>query len=405
MRKKNREKLFKHQILITAISVFVVICSMVGGSYAIFSSTSTAGEYNMLKVGDLEISYVDTGDGYGDVLSLSGVYPMKDPANEEFENMNSYRFSITNTGTIAADFKIKILNDESIIKADNCENNLLSPQYIKYKLDNDQPKLLEDTKSKGYTIYEEENLQAKSSEIHNIWIWIDEHAPNDVVGKHFHGKVVIESIQSGVDGNVQEYTIGQTVTLNDDSAWHVLENSSAESMTVTLLSDFNLDINGNYCKEENCFTQVFDQANIRLTENNSYCITPENGCNMYNQNGSSVIYDSTIKQWLETNYLPKLQQSIKDASGTVEGLTVSLPTMEQLAIANNNVEFHQTLITFEANPWLCTTSYWTRTPFNKDTSSVWVVDSKRQNSYVQYASNNTIGVRPVIVTSKQNIKQ
>lgn len=405
MKKKNKEKLFKHQILITAISVFAVICSMVGGSYAIFSSTSRAGEYNMLKVGDLEISYVDTGAGYGDVLSLNGVYPMKDPTNEEFEKMTAYRFSITNTGTITADFKIKILNDESIIKADNCGNNLLSTQYIKYKLDNDPPVLLEDKKSEGYTIYKRDNLQAKSSEIHNIWIWIDEHAPNDVVGKHFHGKVVIESIQSGVDGNVEEYTIGQAVTLNDNSTWHVLENSSAESMTVTLLSDVNVDINGEYCQEDSCVNQVFDQANSRLTEYNSYCITPEHGCNMYNQNGSSVIYDSSIKQWLETTYLPKLQQSIKAVSGTVEGLTVSLPTMEQLAIANNNVNFNQTQITFESSPWLCTTSYWTRTPSKKDTSSVWVVDSTHQNSYVQYATTNTIGVRPVIVTSKQNIKK
>ena len=101
MRRKNKIKLFKHQVLITAISVFAVVISMIGGSYAIFSSTSQADEYNVLKVGNLEISYVDTGDGYGDILSLNGAYPTSD---EIGSSSSPYRFNVVNTGTIAADF-------------------------------------------------------------------------------------------------------------------------------------------------------------------------------------------------------------------------------------------------------------------------------------------------------------
>ena len=51
--RNNRKKLFKHQVLVTAIFVFSVVVSMIGGSYAIFSSTSKADEYNVLKVGQL----------------------------------------------------------------------------------------------------------------------------------------------------------------------------------------------------------------------------------------------------------------------------------------------------------------------------------------------------------------
>ena len=76
MKRFEKSKLFKHQLLITAISVFVLVVAMISGSYAIFSSTSKADEYNVLKVGELEISYVDTGTGYGDVLNLNGAYPI-----------------------------------------------------------------------------------------------------------------------------------------------------------------------------------------------------------------------------------------------------------------------------------------------------------------------------------------
>ena len=409
MRNKNKVKLFKHQVLITAISVFAVVISMIGGSYAIFSSTSKADEYNVLKVGELEISYVDTGDGYGDVLSLNGAYPISD---NEGASSTPYRFNITNTGTIAADFKIKILYDESIIEEDGCENNLLLPEYVKYKFDNEDPVLLSSKESEDYLIYEASNLLPGSSEIHEIRIWIDESAPNDILGKHFHGKVVVESAQSGIDESLEmEYVIGQSVTLKDGSKWHVLEDSSKSSAIVTLLSDYNLNSDGTYdvdCGKNingvvNCNPQVFDEANHREQASYSYCTLPEYGCNQYEQNGSSVILDSSIKNWLNNTYLPIIKQSLTDHGGTIESLTVSLPTMEQLAKADNQ-SFSQNQVNFSSD-WLTTTNYWTRTASNLNSAYVWSVVGEYNNSYIQYANNATqSGVRPVVVVSKQNIQ-
>lgn len=406
---KNKTKLFKHQVLITGIAVFAIVISMIGGSYAIFSSTSKADEYNVLKVGKLEISYVDTGDGYGDVLSLNGAYPISD--NEGIKS-SPYRFNITNTGTIAADFKIKILYDESIIEEDGCENNLLLQKYVKYQFDNGKPKLLSDTESQDYLVYEATNLLPGSSEIHEIRIWIDEAATNEILGKHFHGKLVVESNQSGVEESlVYEYKIGQSVTLKDGSKWHVLENSSTNSATVTLLSDHNLNTDGTYNTEcgkdinnvTTCSPQVFDVENNRLSENNSYCALPEYGCNQYSQNGSSVIKDSTIKTWIDSTYLPLLKQSLTNASGNLESLNVTLPTMEQLATADSQT-FNQNQLTFKAD-WLTTTSYWTKTASNLNSAYVWSIVGEYNNSYVQYAnSNNQSGIRPVIVISKDNIE-
>lgn len=409
MKKNDRKKLFKHQLLITAVSGIALVSTMIGGSYAIFSSTSKADEYNVLKVGELEISYVDTGDGYGDILSLNGAYPISD---EDGASSSPYRFNITNTGTITADFKLKILYDESIIEEDDCSDNLLLQKYIKYKFDNGTPTLLSSKESDDYVVYEANNLVPGSSEIHEIRIWIDEEAANESLGKHFHGKVVIESTQSGIDESLKtEYSIGQSVTLKDGSKWHVLENSGTNNATVTLLSDYNLTSTGSYndscSKDINntsvCSSQVFDTESVRLTGNNSYCVTPENGCNMYSQNGSSVITDSTVKTWLNEIYTPLLKQSLTLNSGTLEGLSVTLPTMEQLAKADSQ-EFQQVQIIFNSS-WITTTSYWTKTASNLNSSYVWGVVGEYNNSYVQNANNTTsYGVRPVIVTSKINIQ-
>lgn len=394
---KNKNKLFKHQILITSVLVFAIVVSMFGGSYALFSSTSKADEYNVLKVGNLEISYVDVGDGYSDVLSLNGAYPISD---SEGSNSTPYRFSITNTGSITADFKIKILYDESVIEEDGCSDKTLEQKYVKYKLDSNDPQLLNSKENEDYLVYETTDLLAGSSEIHEIRLWIDSNASNEVLGKHFHGKVVVETTQSGVTKST-ELVIGDSITLNDGSKWHVLENSSMNNTTVKLLSDYNLNSDGTYnttCDSKTCSPQVFDDANNRLEENNSYCNLADKGCNMYEANGSSVIKDSTVKTWLEEVYLPILKSTLTNN----EDLTVSLPTMEELAKADGQV-FNQSQITFTSS-WLTTTSYWTKTQSNINSSYVWGVVGDYNNSYVNYANNNTsFGIRPVIVVSKENI--
>ena len=373
---------YKNQILITAIAVFVVVLSMIGGSYAFFTSSSSAGEYNVLQAGKLEISYVEGEDGYGDILSLNGAYPVSDAAGLQND---SYRFSITNTGNVAVDYRVRIENDDAIIAEDGCENNLLDFNYIKYTFDYTQanpvtPKLL--GTQDDYIIYDSQaanqpGLQPGDSRIHEIKVWITEDAPNSVLGKHFHGKVVIETIQNGVNGRLTKtYNVGDSVTLVDNSTWHVLKKSTSTNTSITLIKDTNIT------------TQAFDTT----------------GSNSYMSNDSTVVNNSTIKTYLDGTYLPSLRQSLTAASGDVEDLTVSLPTMEDLVKANNSTDtFNQTIYTFNDN-YLSSTTYWTKTAGTADPSYVWAVDSSTKQSVVKSATDATVGVRPVIVTSKLNIK-
>lgn len=416
--KRNKVKLFKHQILITIISVFALVVSMVGGSYAIFSS-SDKGEYNVITVGDLDISYVDKGDGYGDILSLNGAYPMSDSEGRE---ITPYRFNVENTSSMPIDFKIKILNDTSIIELDGCSNNLLDPKFIKVQFDNNSPILLSSLESSGYTIYSETGLTGRSSEIHNIRVWITDTVSgtdnlNDVLGKHFHGKVVVETSQSGVDEKLKTaLDVGNKVILKDGSVWHVLKESSNSSAMVTLLSDYNLRVDeGHEGEYDNtcgkgltnnifaCSPIEFDTEGMRI---DTYCGESENGCNLYQKNGTVVLTDSSIKTWLETNYIPKLRSSLTNTTGaTLEDLSVSIPTAEEIASASGKT-FNQAILSNTLNDnFLVTTNYWTKSSAKTASSDVWYVSGNDKNFALSYANNNTsIGVRPVITTSKLNIE-
>ena len=224
--------------------------------------------------------------------------------------------------------------------------------------------------------------------------------------------MVIESTQAGINDTLKtKYDIGQAVTLKDGSKWHVLETSPSTSSTVTLLSDYNLNSDGSYntaCgKNINnttiCSPMVFDTENNRLTENNTYCDLPTTGCNIYSQNGSTVIADSDIKTWLDQTYYPKLKESLTASNSTLDSLNVTLPSMEQLSKVDS-ITFNQSQVTFKSS-FLTTTSYWTQTPSTLNSSYVWTVVGEYNNSYVQYANESTkSGLRPVITTSKLNIK-
>lgn len=386
MKKKNKVRLFRHQILVTGIAVFALIVSVFGTSYALFTSNVSSNEYNVLKVGSLEMSYVDTGSGYGDILSLNGAYPM---ADRDGLSTEPYRFYIKNTGTIASDFKIKLKQDESIIEMDGCGDNLLPFEYVKVQFDSTgEVYKLSDLVSSDYTLYSKDNLAVGSSEIHEIRIWIDANAPNSVLGKHFHGKLVIESTQAGIDDRyAKQYAVGESVTLIDGSKWHVLENANSESTTVTLLSDYNLNSDAVYCTNDTCDTIAFDSNNI----------------SQYQKNGSTAVNDSTIKTWLETNYLPKLETAITTANGTVDDLVVTLPTMYQIANANSK-DFDQSIVSFDSNSFVVTSTYWTKTPYDQNTYSVWYVkQSTTKNDLINANDSTKVGVRPVITVSKLNV--
>ena len=152
-----------------------------------------------------------------------------------------------------------------------------------------------------------------------------------------------------------------------------------------------------------CSPIVFDAANERT---DSYCKNSVNGCNMFSKNNSVVLKDSTIKTWLETNYVPKIRTSLANTNGgTIENLTVSLPSMEEIATADGKT-FNQAIFSQDiSNSYLTTTNYWTKTASNTNSSYVWYIAGNNNKNAVEYANNNSqIGIRPVITTSKLNIE-
>ena len=105
-------KLLKREMMMTMISVLAVTTVILGGSYAIFTNIQRASKYNMIHAGTLQIVYDDTSSGLGNIINLNGALPESDSEGQKRE---PYKFKITNTGSLTAKYKIKILDDEAMI--------------------------------------------------------------------------------------------------------------------------------------------------------------------------------------------------------------------------------------------------------------------------------------------------
>ena len=184
-------KFLKRELILTVISILAVTTAIIGGSYAIFSSIQKAENYNVMKTGTLQIVYDDTSGGLGNIINLNGVYPESDAEGSKRE---PYKFKITNTGSIEASYKVRILDDSDMIAEDQCINKLLNKELIRYSINGGSPVTLS-TMAEEYKVITGK-LEAGESRTYEIRMWIDENAGNEVLGTHYHGKIVVEGVQA-----------------------------------------------------------------------------------------------------------------------------------------------------------------------------------------------------------------
>ena len=182
-------KMGKRQLTITLFSVFAVVLLAFGSSFAIFTTSVRSSDYNVIKVGTLNI---DFGADANDTLTLANQYPTTD---DEGQASDPYTFTITNTGTLAADYTVKILDDTDMINQDGCSANQLNKNYIKYSLDGKSPVVLGTLEANEYVIATG-TLQPEASRTYNLRVWLSENVGNDALNKHFHGKIVVEAVNS-----------------------------------------------------------------------------------------------------------------------------------------------------------------------------------------------------------------
>ena len=182
-------KMGKRQLTLTLVSILAVTLISIGSTFAMFTVSSKSAEYNVVKSGTLNISFdADSSSTIG----LNGALPTSD---SDGLAQTGNTFTITNTGSLTAEYTVSLQDDKDMITQDNCSDKQLDKGFIKYNIDGTNIKLLSD--SIDSTIISG-SLKAGESKTFTLKLWIKEDATNEALGKHYHGKIVVDANQEGM---------------------------------------------------------------------------------------------------------------------------------------------------------------------------------------------------------------
>jgi|GEM_PF-715658 len=194
----------KKFLIFVSLMFLVVFIVVSGASYAFFT-TSVKGKEFAIYTGNLKVDYSKKTD----TISIDNLYPMTD--TEGLKQM-SHEFTVTNKGNIDARYQVRLELDDT--KSDMVDIRYIKMSYQVNGGDYSEPVLLSDLNS---SLVFTKNIIVKPNEsnTYGIKLWIDLSASNDIQGKEFKARVVVDSIQN-VDDSYQVDTI-PIIYLNKDN--------------------------------------------------------------------------------------------------------------------------------------------------------------------------------------------
>ena len=196
----------RYRKLLLSLLVLVLVVSIGKESYALFTSSvsSTVQSYG---TGTLKLSYSNS------VVSLNNAYPMSD---SDGMNMGSGIITITNTGTLAYKFDVKI---------DVSSSSTLSNDLIKVSIDEQNPAFLS---TDGNVIIRDIILNPGSSRSFSLKLWIDSSATSSqVLGKKFVGNLT----STGIAVRNVDDSVG-TVLVGSDKLYDYIKENADTTTTI-----------------------------------------------------------------------------------------------------------------------------------------------------------------------------
>ena len=216
----NRIKENKEFILV-GVTILITVIAIVGTSYAVFTSIVTSNNNQTIRVGTFEITFTE-----GNTVKLENASPITDA---EGLALTPYNFTIKNSGNINAKYRVKLEEDTTDAQ------NLLPKDKIKiaYSIGNttSAPRLL--SSDTGFVI-DEGVLQSEDTINYSLRLWLDESAGNEVQGKTFKAKLVVEAVQYTID--VTD-TIPPMITLNGNLVETIQKGSAFTDSGVLSVKD------------------------------------------------------------------------------------------------------------------------------------------------------------------------
>lgn len=182
----NKKKENKLGLIVLILSIIICLTTV---SYALWSKIYHGKKDNYIKTGTLVLKLNEKSES----ISLENTVPVSDGKGQQIE---PYTFSLQNTGTADAKFRILMADDEEYYKKDNCLTKKLSWDKIRYSFTEDKTTPVIDNLSAKNGVLVSDTIKAGEEKEYSLKLWLSKDTTEESMGLHFHGKIRVDAIQS-----------------------------------------------------------------------------------------------------------------------------------------------------------------------------------------------------------------
>ena len=166
----------------------IIIC-MFAVSYAIWIRIYEGTKTNSIDTATLIMTFDNSENN---AINLREAIPVSDKKGLTYE---PYTFTLRNSGTVNAKYRLMIVNDTDSYNDDDCYDNKLDWSNIRYSFQKGN-----ETSTKGYLsdtagILDTGIIGADERNSYRLRLWIKDSATNEIMNQHFHGIIKVEAIQ------------------------------------------------------------------------------------------------------------------------------------------------------------------------------------------------------------------
>lgn len=189
----KKEETVKSKKAIVGATIAILLM-LIGVTYAAFVYQKEGLKESEIRTGTLMLELDDdTSNG----IIIEPAIPISDTDTGALASLNSYKFTLRNTGSANAQYRISLVDDEGEYTKDGCSNKKLPHRFLKVGLEKNgsaiAPFALENS-----DVIDEGTISSNGGEIeYTMKIWIDYRADTAINGTHFHGKLKLEAIVAG----------------------------------------------------------------------------------------------------------------------------------------------------------------------------------------------------------------
>ncbi len=168
--------------LALVLAIVALFSTLVGSSYAYLQYVSKTNNSTVINAGTLALTF----KGSSNSIMLNGALPQSD--SDGLANSAEYEFSIENTGSIPANYRLTLDNVCSTSSSYSIDGTSVTPslcipnEYIKVaiKVGNKDYKVLEKKTINNETSYiiDADSLKSKFTRTYKMKIWLDYDTPN-----------------------------------------------------------------------------------------------------------------------------------------------------------------------------------------------------------------------------------